>query len=136
MDFGAKLISGGLEIYRNAEGASEEHLHLDLLASDLISLSSSLTPDFASTRAISRDEQKPLKLASSCKDLADEFLVTLERLKVQGHHRKWKSFVQALKSVGKEKAIQDYRKRLDEFRSQLTVRLVAILTWVNLLVGI
>ena len=130
VDFGAKLLSGGSEIYRGADGATGDNLHLGILTKDLNNLAFDLELDLAPNRPLKKDEQALLNLASLCKDLADEFLTTLERLRVKGRNTKWKSFTLAVKSIGKDSDIRVYKSRLEGFRAELTVRLVAILTYV------
>lgn len=52
------------------------------------------------------------------------------KLKVQGsHHRKWKSFRQALNAVRSEDDIEQLSKRLDKFRSQIDTTLLFILRY-------
>lgn len=132
VDFGRKLVSGAVELYQATDGTSTANAELELIIQDLGEISAGLEPgSLHQASGFTKDELKLQELAVSCKQLANEFLSLLESLKVQGPHKRWKSALQASRSAWKEKQIRSYMRRLDEFRSQLTVRLVAILRSVD-----
>ena len=133
VDFGAKLFSSGVEIYQSVDGALPRNAQLTTIVKDLSSLSEGLggTGKKATAYKLSKDEIALEDLADQCKILADSLLETLQDLTVKhGPHKKWNSFRQALKNAWDEKDIHYAQQRLERFRSQLVVRLVAILKYV------
>jgi len=132
VDFSAKLVSGGVELYRSADGALPKNAELKATVTDLSSITRKLqTHDQGSPQhPYSKDETALVNLSAQCKILGDKLVEVLEDLTVSGSHKKWKSVRQALRSVWKETEIQDMQKRLDSFRSQITLRLIAILRFV------
>ncbi|ORY14705.1 hypothetical protein BCR34DRAFT_225132 [Clohesyomyces aquaticus] len=125
LDFGSKLISESHAIYNNASGAGTANVELELVYTDL----SHLTKALENPPDVSSNEGELRQLASSCRSVAVELLDIVQALKVNKNckHRKWRSFRQALKTVWKQSDIDTLQARLDSFRGQLTVRLVAIL---------
>ena len=128
VDFGSKIVSGAVELYRSTEGSLTNNVELSTIVTDLSAISSGLeVQDRELSHRFSKDERALANLAVHCKSLADKFLDVLDDLSVKGPHKKWKSVRQALRSVWKENEIRDIQKRLDSFRSQLTLRLLATL---------
>ena len=66
-------------------------------------------------------------LASTCKDVAAEILGTLDKIRIREPRRKWKSFVQALRSVWKKEQIEELVKRMERLRSETQYRLQLML---------
>ena len=132
VEFGCKLVSGAVEIYEARDGTLAANSELGYIIEDLRDMSVSLGPGSQhQVSGLSKDETKLQELAISCKELADEFLLVLENLKVQGRHKRWKSALQATRSAWNKRQIRNYMKRINEFRSQLTARLVSILRFVE-----
>ena len=127
VDFSRKLISGGVELYRSAEGASAANVELENITEDLQELSSKLAVPKAQQGegTTSVDDEAVRKIAASCQQVSVELILVLQKIKVQSRHRKWDSARQALKSVWKENVIRSYSRRLDDLRSQLVTRIVA-----------
>ncbi|KAE9372556.1 hypothetical protein N431DRAFT_483324 [Stipitochalara longipes BDJ] len=130
VDFSAKLISDTKELYQSAERSSTQNGQLLAVTSDLKELCKNLDP--AQPRAPnaqppSPDELALLELSSSCKDVADELITVLEKLKVKSTHDTWESFKQAFKGSMKKEKIESIRARLDRIQSQLQLRLTSIL---------
>ena len=129
LEFGGRLVSGSLELYRSRDGTSSVHDELELLADDLIQMCGALTQPESridQQHAI-KSELALIPLAQSCKELGERFLSVLNSLKVKARHQKIDSVRQALKREWKRKTIQDYEKRLKSYRSQITVHLLEIL---------
>lgn len=126
IDFGLKLFREGKELYDSAEGASAKQLELDTVTSDLKTLMEELQP----TSHVTKDDAAIAKLALHCKNLANELLVVLARLKVKdGKNRKWGSFKQALKGVLKENDIRGLEIRIERYQKQLGQRLLYTLRY-------
>ena len=129
VDFGGNLLSESRQIYKSASGASSENAVLGEIYENLSRLADKMKVSSGlSAHTSSKEEEALGKLATSCKDIADDLMVTIEELKVKGDtHRKWKSFHSALKTIGKKSYIKELQKKLDKFSLQLTVQLAAII---------
>ena len=127
VDFGQKLISRTKQIY--ASGTLTVHEELETLVNDL----SKLCVDLVESRnkigshGRSAEEHDVLPLAASCQELGVEFSTLLQKLRVQSRSRKWATIQQALKSMWNDKAVQKYAKRLEGYRSQISVHLLKLL---------
>ena len=129
VDFGGNLISQSHQIYKSGSGATSENAVLEEVYENLSRLADKMKVSSGLTTHKSSKEEEALgKLATSCKDIADDLMLTIAELKVKGDtHRKWKSFQSALKTVGKKSYIDVLHRRLDKFSLQLTVQLAAII---------
>jgi hypothetical protein len=130
VDFGTKLISKGHEIYHSETGQAEENIELEVIYEDLSWIGEKLKA-FSTASSISsgqsREEEALVKLASTCKTLADELLATLRDLRVaEGPHRKWRSFRKALSTIWKKEKIEALQEHLDRLRDHLSLQLIAI----------
>ena len=133
LDFGGKLASGILELYRSMDGVSSTNKILETITKDITELCAGLihTGRVADNTMASESETWILSLARSCNELGIEFLSVLERLKVKRNRdKKWESAWKALKSVWKEKQILQYERSLNLYQGQISTRLLKILTYV------
>ncbi len=131
VDFGLRLLSEAHEIYQSPSGTTTGIIEIESIYQDLSNLSSRLKVSAVSPSkpsGISQEEQALLDLAGSCQRLADDLLATVKDLRVDdGPNRKWRSFRQGLKTLWKNEMIDAVQKRLDNFRKQLSLQLLAIL---------
>ena len=128
VDFGTKLFSEAAELYRSVDGTLQVNAQLEAITEDLSSISNELgNASSYEGQPLSADVKNLMNLALSCKDLADELLLVLTKLKVSSNHKKWKSIRQAFASAWRGREVEAYMGKLDRFRSQMTVHLVAIL---------
>ncbi|KAN0112561.1 hypothetical protein V8E51_005512 [Hyaloscypha variabilis] len=141
VDFGFKVISESRQQYRSATGILPDNLSLETFVADLSDISERLASDdserpggtrFITNSAIrtwdkSHEDRALRELAARSKTLADEILHILEDLKVKGPNRRWESIRQAFRSRMKREKIRDMEKRLEQIRSQLNLRLVAMM---------
>jgi hypothetical protein len=119
VDFGSKLISEARQAYKSAAGASRENIELESITKDLSELAQKLVMD--STSDLGR-------IAGMCKDVADELLQTVQKLKVTpGSCRKWQSFVHAVEVVWGKRKINELQERMSRLRSELMAQLLRIL---------
>lgn len=124
IDFSSQLLSGTLEIYQSATGASSEIIEIEHISEHLSSFNEELSSQPTASRS-SRDVAVE-KFAGRCKDISDELLKVIAELKVvDGPNRKWRSFRKALKTLWKKEKIQSLQNRLDMMRQQLTLELSA-----------
>ena len=130
IDFGGKLISKSVEISRSHSGVLIGNSDLKKITEDLKQVSQKLQISLqneSSERPLTADELAERKLGEDCQTVASELLSVLQRLNLTGKQNKWRSFRQALMSVLKETRIADLEKRLDRFRQELVLRLLASL---------
>ena len=131
--FASKLLSEGHEIYKSATGVTAENEELELVVRDLSEISQSLQEATPSSPASSSSSSSSSycapeinDLAPACQKVADELLSVVESLRVKEggtKHRRWHSFVQALRTVWKKEKITALRNRLDVIQKELVVRI-------------
>ncbi|CRG90151.1 Valine--tRNA ligase [Talaromyces islandicus] len=129
VDFGAKLISKGKEIYKSADGVLADHAEQAAISAKLADLTRALSGSIdvsAITRELSPAENALQEVALDCREVAEDFTLAIDELRVTGNHRKWKSFRQALKSVWKKEGIEERLQRLDRLRQLVTVHLLVV----------
>ena len=130
VDFSAKLIAEGLELYHT--GTSASNVDLEEIATDIKQLNEKLIPPNQSDKGLrppSKDEEALRKLAGSCRKVADQLLFVLNDRRVRPH-RKWQSFRKALTIVWNKNEIRDLEKRLKKYREQISQRLIIMMRWV------
>ena len=128
LDFGLKLIEKSKDIYASAEGIEIRNIELEHITQNLVSLNRRLRN--RSSRvcafAINEDERALESLTHQCNAVGEALIAALEKAKVTGKHKTWKSVRQALKSVLGHDGIQDLHNRLKEYREQIVVVLLVI----------
>ena len=129
VDFGGRLISGSLELYNAADGATSSNNVLTEVSTDLENLCGGLQHHLAHLQdgAVTDLEKGLQPLLKSCQGLAQEFLAVLEALKVRAGHKKWESVRQAFRTIWKSKKLRKYSAQLDHYRLQITTRLLSII---------
>jgi len=126
IEFSYSLLSDARALYRSASGQNEEHIELGEISKSLTTLSESLGtyPEVQQQTQTPRGEIQ--KAATSCKQIAVELSVVLEKLKVDNNgHRKWKSFVHALRSHLQSDKIQSMKERLEFMRDNLSIHIIS-----------
>jgi hypothetical protein len=68
-------------------------------------------------------------LCDGCAATADELLARLDRLRVEGKHKMWKNFQNAIKSAWTQKELESLSRRLSEFRTALDTHVLANLKY-------
>lgn len=128
LDFGIKLVSKTHEIYNSAEGAEVRNIELDAIAQNFVSLSQRVKNRSRKVcaYATSDDEMALQAMTEQCNKIGEELIRALQKAKVQGAHKQWKSVRQALKSVLGRDKIQDLYDRLKQYREQIVVVLLVI----------
>lgn len=130
LDFICTIVSEARQISSSTQGASAGNIDLQNITQDLHSLLISLE---ASERSVkgqqSANDTQIRELAMSAKDAVSVLLNALQSLQVRGAgiRRKVHSVRQALRTVWKEKQINNLEKRLESYRSQISLRIVTAL---------
>ncbi|KIW97978.1 uncharacterized protein Z519_01562 [Cladophialophora bantiana CBS 173.52] len=117
LDFAAKVVTKGNQIYRTRDGLLQEHQDLNLVTSDLLLMKTKI-------EKLHPDETIPDQLLSASVELARQLLTRLNQAQAQGRLRRWKSLRQAVKCVCSKKEVDDMANRLAMFRDQITLRLM------------
>ena len=129
LEFGRNLVCGTLELYRSEDGARSSNRVLQTVSEDLNKLCVDLSPQCSGNPSQPRNsaEASLFELMDSCKRLGEELLQRLESLKVNGVKKPWKTVRQLLKGFWHADEISRYEKQLDQYRSQIAVRLLTML---------
>jgi hypothetical protein len=123
VDFGSELVAKGWRRYKSADGSLVEDVdtemavhHLVYLVSKLQNPSESRLPD---SEAGQVEDQAFRALCTKCHSMGEELLSCLKAARVEGKHRKWKSFRQALRSVSTEEKLSKIEARLSALKDEL-----------------
>ena len=119
VDFSWKLLSETKGMYDSTTGTLAEYDIVEAISDDIIRLDDAL---MAPSAAGAIPEQIR-NLASQCREIAQELLSALAKVKAQEPHKKWKSFVAALRNVWRKGEIENLVRRLDRLRDQMQLRL-------------
>lgn len=129
IDIGYKVVTGTLEIARTGQAPHTEHI--DAVADDLNNavarFSRHVSPNVPGP-------EKALREASvRCQTLSNELLALLGRFKVQTARpgMSWDKLRVVFRRIRSDPKVQELRNSLAEYRSQILVHLVTILTYVN-----
>ncbi|KAI9868493.1 MAG: hypothetical protein M1813_005937 [Trichoglossum hirsutum] len=126
VDFSVKLLSTGHQVLQT--GSTVNNSELEVVAKDLRALSENIKrtvrPAPTIMGCLSKDDQGLENLANDSTKVADELLVVLSELQLQGDRRKWKSFRQAIKTTWNKSRIDETAKRLETIRDELQFRIL------------
>ena len=100
-DFGINLVTGSIELYHSADGASAERSNLELKSNLVIKLADNIILPAHNRNDVpeSENDRQLRNLARSSKSIASGLLNVLDELKVKApasHGRKWESFKKAV----------------------------------------
>jgi hypothetical protein len=128
--FGTKVLSTGHSLYKSGSGKKflDENQEIKIITQSLNQLVKGLTSSEASTNpssSVSQTEINLRNLAAQCNDIASELLRAVGKLDIEGKSGRWDSFRTALKSVLAESKIEKIRQRLDKFRQEIIVHILA-----------
>jgi hypothetical protein len=132
VDFGSKLLSGTVELYRSSHGRLEIHQELELVTSNLKSVAikirrASPFPEGEVRRPLSEEDQRQEdSIHAICDEatrIADELVGKLASLKIKGEkNRVWESFKAVIKAAWSKEEIVALSKRLSRLRDALNTR--------------
>jgi hypothetical protein len=117
VDFGIRVLSDSRELFTSASGMSRENDKLNLVADQLIAMTSKLKQSAPPRSYISAEGGSRLceSLERQCNDavaVADELNALLDRLRVRGRHEPWESFRQAVVNAWTKDEVAKMRERL------------------------
>lgn len=132
VDFGSKLLSGTVELYRSSVGFLEIHQQLELVTSNLKSVVIKMRQACQceageGERPLREDDQRQEdSIHAICDEatrIADELLGKLANLKVKGEkHRVWESLKAVIKAAWSKEEIKALSGRLSQLREALSTR--------------
>jgi len=128
VDFGSKLIGTGLEVYKSPNGAPEEAIEIETLATHAEQLSKRLASS-SQTRIVNTgalDEAKLRELASRSEKLANEIVTILSKIRGEPH-RTWPAVRTALQLKWNESKIKNLQTRLDAVKSEIWLQLLCMM---------
>ncbi|KAF2869034.1 hypothetical protein BDV95DRAFT_609281 [Massariosphaeria phaeospora] len=123
--FCGTLLSKTQELYKSADGALVEYLELEAITTHLDRLTVGMMR--AGPQARSEPERQLEDLCRQCRTTAQELLQAVNKLKVDGKSKKWKSFRQALNTIWSSDRIHSISSRLDALRGQIDTTLIVLL---------
>ncbi|KAF2823870.1 hypothetical protein CC86DRAFT_384404 [Ophiobolus disseminans] len=129
VDFSSRIISRGHELYKSANGRTEEHDILDSAASNLSELHKDLqvSGSTGNPRKLRASDRQLLELKLQSQKVVAELSAALAKARVSGPHQKWQSVYQALKSVSTDKDISNLANQLDDIRKQVDTAILVSL---------
>lgn len=130
VDVSTRIVSKGQSIYKSADGTLAENVDAEAVATDLNLLNTKLQHSLEAskcTELLSHDDKSLMVLCGKCSALSNELLWKLNKLKVTGKHRKWKSARQALKSVAGKDDVQRFANRLAVYREEINFNITVSL---------
>jgi uncharacterized protein with von Willebrand factor type A (vWA) domain len=122
VDFTSKVVSKTVELRNSAYGSSNEVYSAEAVTSNLVNLSEKLKDGLRTAGAkgpLLEDDQALEDLCNACIDVSEKMLHRLKGLKVQQGDGKWKTMIQAIKTVWSQKELDELLTQLERFRSQL-----------------
>ncbi|PMD28842.1 hypothetical protein L207DRAFT_574642 [Hyaloscypha variabilis F] len=133
IDFGGKVLFGGLKLYKNRLGSSalSEMKDTKIITESLQRLIEKLNQPLEESgpanegSKLSQTEIDLRDLAAHCSDIAKELLRAIAKVELQGKRGKWDSLRAALKHVLAEERIEKIRQRLDNFRQEVIMHILA-----------
>jgi hypothetical protein len=91
VDFASELRSGAAQLYKSPTGRTSQNVHIENVISDLQDVADDLD---TATIDNSKEAKRLKRLASNCNELAEELMVLLKQLKLDGNkNRSWDSLL-------------------------------------------
>jgi hypothetical protein len=127
IDFGCNFVSTAWNIYRHGHPGEGKFLDLQTVTNDLKIIVDKLQPKAAQGCTETREHDGLFKLSEECQLLALEMLASLSNIIISNKGRKRDAIKHAFRVLWKEEKIKSVQARLDGFRSQLMLHLLASL---------
>jgi hypothetical protein len=139
VDFGSKLLSNAIELYRSPVGRLAGHHQLELVTTDLHALISKLRQSFqpgnhCSSEKIEAQRKCFEAICDEAAKVAEELATRLDKLKVKdGKLRKWHSLQYAVETAWSRNEILELKKQLSGLEDALKTRVLFSITSVHIL---
>jgi hypothetical protein len=126
VDFGNKLLTSSVELYKSSQGLLQAHEELELVTGDLISVVAKLRDIFPASVVTHAGNHGLREFHTICEEaikIAGELLVKLNNLKIKdGKHRAWESLKAAVKAAWSKDEIKSLTGRLSTLKESLQTR--------------
>jgi hypothetical protein len=116
VDFALRIVSKGNKIYHSCDGVHSDHGDLELVANDMLLLQNKLqvaSSPFVQEAKLNDDDRALHELSTAANEVAAQLLQKMNKAKVQGRFRRWKSLRQAVKSVWSKPEVDGMATRFD-----------------------
>ena len=130
VDYGGRLVSKSVELYKSAIGEATENIDLESVAQRLQLIAGELEDStvVGDWKGKSQDEDALRQLALSAQKAANELISMINDLKVDpkasGLPKSIQSLRQAFRHIGMENRLEAFEKKLDRYRSEMTLHVV------------
>ncbi|KAF6828989.1 hypothetical protein CPLU01_08219 [Colletotrichum plurivorum] len=134
IEFTAKLVKEGREIYESASGATVEHCDLEAVTQNLVRLIQQISDNTnkddnlpAQLQKLSLSSGTPTNinvLGAACEKVAVDLLEALNMVKARRTQNRWMGIIDALKTVWAKGKIQELRYRLKQYRTGIHTALL------------
>ncbi|KAI0897850.1 hypothetical protein F4806DRAFT_494580 [Annulohypoxylon nitens] len=125
--FTSDIISKTRQLHHSAQHSLVQNCELASIAHALKLHNHGIRTSLHTKENPSRAEEDLYKLSEGVFDLCNQLITTVEGLKTRDPATRWDSFLQAPRSVWKEKDIVDLTQRLDRYRAQIDSSLLAFM---------
>ncbi|KAL9620719.1 MAG: hypothetical protein Q9160_004732 [Pyrenula sp. 1 TL-2023] len=125
--FGTKLLSKSKEIYQSTDGILEEQAEQAVISSRLSELSRRLSSSLSqnlTARGLSPAEEALQDATNRCQNVAEDFAWAIDKLRISGKTRKWRSFQQALKGLWSKEETEQRMALLDRLQQDVVIHLL------------
>ena len=134
IDFGATMIAKCKELYK--DGASAQSKDIESMAEYLANVSTDLklpetSPSAESAQQGCQEDEKLAKLAQQCSEIANDLIRELQKLAIQGTHRKRDALLKAVKESWNKTIIESIENRLEQHRKTLNTLILIDLRYVK-----
>ena len=126
VDISWSLLTGTCEVYRSFTGATIGNAHIGTIITDLDEVSDELHTEFRRVEE-SKHAKVLRRLARQCLELSQELSGLLKTLKRQEKNSIWRSFKVQWDSMRKSDDVKSLKERLEDYRSQILLRLTMML---------
>lgn len=126
ISFTGELVAVGNAIYHSTDGVLQNR-ELEDVTRDLQDLAHEVTREQAKLLAgqqLKSEEWRLRAICDNCTSIAQELTQKLEKLKVQGKHRRFKSHRLALMSVWQKDEAEKIAERLEKYQRELDSRIL------------
>jgi hypothetical protein len=129
VDFAGNLVSATRKISASETGELRENEENESIAKKLTALNDRLLAAGEATvpPSMSQNEAEIRKLCSECSKVAKELLDALEKSRPQTKTGSFLSFRIALMSVWNQKQMETFKNRIENYRQQLVMHILASL---------
>lgn len=137
VDFSARILSTGVEIYKSSSGALSENVTLEQVTKDLLALSHSLkrSMEIETWEFTDPENDRAIKLlCKSSNRVAGELLIWLEHLKDHSKQKPWDIARQSLRAVMGKSKTEHLAQTMNAIKQQLDLRLSTSLRYIVSLV--